>query len=197
MRNVLIPTDFSVESLAMVDKTAQTLDGESLNIILFHAFEIPFYVSDIFAIRDKKLPYADLVTEAFRNACKRSKLQYSKTIRSIAIRHLYGSTNAVFRNFVDANDIDLIVCPDHYLFQPVQKDSVNPESMFRKAGVPLLKEFTWKQKQAAPVTQTETDLLNTNALPAKNVKTPVTTKEKEYAVKEEYTTGLHVRENQV
>jgi hypothetical protein len=189
MRNVLIPTDFSVASLELADKTAQTLEGESLNIILFHAFEIPFFVVDMLDIRSK-LPYADLVTEPFRNACKRVKLQHSKTIHSIVIRHLYGSTAAVFRNFVDANDIDLIVCPDFYVFQAVHKGSVNPVPLFKKGGVPLLKEFRPKKKAVEKtVRQPET----TEDRKAENLPT----KEKDYVVKEEYSLSLHIRQNTV
>lgn len=185
----MIPTDFSVASLELVDKAAQTLEGEPLNIILFHAFEIPFFVSDVFDLRGGKLPYAELVTEPFRNACKRVKLQHPKTIRSIVIRHQWGNTAAVFRNFVDANDIDLIVCPDHYVFQAVHTGSVNPVPFFKKAGVPLLKEFRPKKKAAAePVEQ-----------PAPTEKTIAETliKEKNYAVKEEYPVSLHIRQNTV
>lgn len=187
MRNVLIPTDFSVASLELAEKTAQSLEGESLNIILFHAFEIPFFVADVFDIRDK-LPYADLVTEHFRNACKRVKLQHSKTIRSIVIRHLYGNTTAVFRNFVDANDIDLIVCPDFFVFRAVHTGSVNPVPLFQKGGIPLMKEFRLKKKTEMPVQQPEATEKNTQ---------PLFEKEKNYAVKEEHPVSLHIRQNTV
>jgi hypothetical protein len=189
MRNVLIPTDFSVASLELADKTAQSLEGETINIILFHAFEIPSFESDLFDIRGK-LPYADLVTEAFRNGCKRVKLQHSKTIRSIVIRHLYGNTAAVFRNFADANDIDVIVCPDFYVFQAVHPGSVNPLPMFQKGGVPLMKEFKSKKKAAEePVQQPK-------AIERTVVET-LLTKEKNYAVKEEHTIPVHFRQDTV
>jgi hypothetical protein len=189
MRNVLIPTDFSVASLDLADKTAQSLEGETINIILFHAFEMPSSEGDLFDIRGK-LPYAELVTEAFRNACKRIKLQHSKTIRSIVIRHQYGNTAAVFRNFADANDIDLIVCPDFYVFQAVHPGSVNPIPMFQKGGVPLMKEFKSKKKVAEePVQQPK-------AIERTVVET-LLTKENHYAVKEEHPIPVHIRQNTV
>jgi hypothetical protein len=172
MRNVLIPTDFSVASLTLVEQTAQTLEGESLSIVLFHAFEIPTFASDLLDIRNK-LPYQDLVTEAFRTACKRIKLQHSKTLRSIAIRHMYGDTVAVFRNFVDANDIDLIVIPEGYVFHVVHPGSVNPQPLFTRASVPLLTAFK----------------------PVPKPSTPPVKKEKVHAVKEEYPVSLHIRQD--
>lgn len=185
----MIPTDFSVASIELVEKTAQTLEGESLNVILFHAFEIPTFESDIIDLRGK-LPYADLVTETFRNACKRVKLQHPKTIRSIVIRHQYGHTAAVFRNFADANDIDLIVCPDFYVFQSVHPGSVNPVPLFQKGGVPMLKEFKPKRK-ATEGTETPSAAADTRT------EENVYTKERNYAVKEEHSLSLHIRQNTV
>lgn len=192
MRNVLIPTDFSVASLELADKTAQSLEGESINIILFHAFEIPAFESDLYDIRGK-LPYAELVTEGFRNVCKRVKLQHPKTIHSIIIRHLYGSTAAVFRNFVDANDIDLIVCPDFFVYQSVHPGSVNPVPLFQKGGVPLMKEFKPKKKVAeVPVQPAKTS--GQHVAP---VAETLLTKERYYAVKEEHSVSVHTRQNTV
>jgi hypothetical protein len=157
-------------------------------MILFHAFEIPSSETDMLDLRNK-LPYQDLVTEGFRNACKRIKLQQGKTVRSIAIRHLYGSTAAVFRNFVDANDIDLIVIPEGYVFQAVHPGSVNPESMFRKASVPLLTAFKPVQK-AKDVTTASQESINSQPM-------ATTKNEKSYVVKEEHPVSLHIRQDTV
>lgn len=165
MRNVLIPTDFSLTSLELVEKTAQCLAGESLHITLFHAFDIPFFVTDM--VRPSALPYHDLLTEPFRQACRRLKHQFPKTIRSIAIRHLYGNSNAVFRNFADANDIDLIVCPDYYVFRAVHPQSVNPESMFRKARVPLLKTFIPRRPAGIATKENHIPVVNPSSYAAK------------------------------
>lgn len=192
----MIPTDFSVASLELADKTAQSLEGESLNIILFHAFEIPFFVSDVFDIRGK-LPYADLVTEAFRNACKRVKLQHPKTIRSIVIRHQYGNTAAVFRNFVDANEIDLIVCPNFYVYQSVHSGSVNPVPLFQKGGVPLMKEFKPKRKLVEEEPVQEQAPVQKPAAAGKRIPETLLTKDHHYAVKEEYPAAIHIRQNTV
>jgi hypothetical protein len=144
MRNVLIPTNFSMATFDLVEKTLQSMGEQPVNIILFHAFQMPFFVSDM--IRNKKQPYHDLLTDAFRNSCKHIKQQYPKQLQSITFKHLYGNTPAVFRNFVDANDIDLIVYPEQYEFQQVHADSVNPDKMFKKCGLPLLRQLMPKRK---------------------------------------------------
>jgi hypothetical protein len=149
MRNVLIPTDFSTASFDLVEKTIQTMGEQVVNITLFHAFQIPFFVSDL--IRNKRHPYHDLLTDTFRNNCKQIKQQFPKQVNSINFRHLYGNTPAVFRHFVDANDIDLIVYPELYEFIQVHPDSVNPDSMFKKSRVPLLRQFKVKQRRVVTI----------------------------------------------
>lgn len=144
MRNVLVPTDFSNASFDLVEKTIQTMGGQTIDITLFHAFQIPFFPGDL--IRNQKQPYHDLLTDAFRNSCKRIKQQHPKQVQRIVFRHLYGNTPAVFRNFVDANDIDLIVYPEPYEFIQVHPDSVNPDRMFKKSGIPLLRQLTPKRR---------------------------------------------------
>jgi hypothetical protein len=144
MRNVLVPTDFSSASFDLVEKAIQTMGEQVVNITLFHAFQIPFFVSDL--IRNHRQPYHDLLTDTFRNNCKQIKQQFPKQVNSIVFRHLYGNTPAVFRHFVDANDIDLIVYPEQYEFIPVHPDSVNPDRMFKKSRVPLLRQFKTKRR---------------------------------------------------
>ncbi len=125
--------------------------------------KIPFHTSDIVG-NNGKLPYRDIVTDAFRNGCKRLKEQYPKAIQSILLRHLYGNTAAVFHNFCDANEIDLIVFPEHYVFNPVHPQSVNPAPLFRKAGVTVLRSFTPAKKQQpfAPSTTPESKVVIEN-----------------------------------
>ncbi|MGN6420417.1 MAG: hypothetical protein ACTHMC_23110 [Pseudobacter sp.] len=190
MKNVLIPTDYSLASLELVEKTVQSLQHQNLNIILFHAFEIPFFAGDIVG-NNGKLPYRDIVTDAFRNGCKRIKEQNPKAIQSILLRHLYGNTNAVFHNFLDANEIDLIVFPDGYVFTPVHPQSVNPAPLFRKSGVTLLKNFT-PVKKMQPVTTTST-APRSNPVVSEN---DYSVKETEaYVITKEYSAAVHLREN--
>lgn len=188
MRNVLIPTDYSLASLELVEKTVQSLQHQQLNIILFHAFEIPFHASDIVG-NNGKLPYRDIVTDTFRNGCKRLKEQYPKAIQSILLRHLYGNTSAVFHNFCDANEIDLIVFPEHYVFNPVHPQSVNPAPLFRKAGVAVLRTFTPAKKQQPHQTSTTPERKAV-------IENEYSEKETEvYAIKKQYSAAVHLRED--
>jgi hypothetical protein len=52
-----------------------------------------------------------------------------------------GNTAAIFRNFADANAIDMIYCPEQYVFKPVHRRSVDPVPLFRKSGISLVRQL--------------------------------------------------------
>jgi len=162
MRNVLIPTDFSIDSLQLVERTVAAFKDQSMNIILFHAFDLNCQAPDRLG-NSTRIPYAHLLTDEFRNACKRIKTANARTVQNIHIRHLYGSTVAVFRNFIDANDIDMIICPDHFVFNAVTPQSINPVKLFKKCGIPVITELARKRtvvQTAAPLAEAVAVLIN-------------------------------------
>lgn len=145
MTNILIPTDFTAASLQLAEKTIQALETKGCNIILFHAFELP---TSEFDLLTRRKPYTDLVTDSFRQACKQLKDQYPKAIQKICFKFMDGSSAPLFRNFADANDIDLIVCPDHYQYVSIHKLSVDPRPLFKKSGIKVIREFNPRKQEA-------------------------------------------------
>jgi len=147
MTNILIPTDFTASSLQLAVQAIQSLDARNANIILFHAFEMPSSEFELLAPHRQK-PYAGLFTDTFRQECKQLKDQYPKAIQKICFKCMEGSGAGLFRNFIDANEIDLIYCPDHYQYKPIHKLSVDPRPLFKKSGIRVLRE-PGKQKMSA------------------------------------------------
>ncbi len=139
MTNVLIPTDFSPASLQVAEQTVRLLNRR-IRIVLFHAFEIPFYYQDL--IGRKHAPQYEFLTEAFRQRCRQLKADYPTLVHSLTINCLLGNTVAVFRNFVEANEIGLIIQPKGRPFRKISPDSFDPTKFFARAGVPVLEDFT-------------------------------------------------------
>lgn len=162
MRNILIPTDFSEASLQLVERTIDVLDDQQVSITLFHAFDMQNYAPDVLG-SPRRVPYAHLLTDEFRNACKRIKDRNSKLVKGIFFKHMFGNTASVFRNFLDANDIDMIVAPDDFRWSPVSATSIDPTSLFAKSGIPVLKNLQRKRTvvhSAAPLAETVAVLIN-------------------------------------
>lgn len=146
MKHILIPTDFSIQSLQLAEQAVSSLPATKLNITLFHAFQLPYSEFELL-LRDRKKPYTDLLTDNFRQACKQLKDKHSKKIQKISFNFLEGSTAALFRHFADANEIDLIFLPQHYHFKPVHKLSVDPVPLFKKSGVKIINELVRLQPE--------------------------------------------------
>ncbi|HUC81723.1 MAG TPA: universal stress protein [Flavisolibacter sp.] len=145
MTNILVPTDFTAASLKMAENALNSGNFEKCNLVLFHAFEMPSSPFDLL-FSNYKDPSGELITESFRQACKQLKDEHAKRVGKIIIRCMNGDTRAVFRNFAEANEIDLIYCPEDYVFQPVHVRSVNPLYLFKKCAIPVLKNRSQKQE---------------------------------------------------
>lgn len=152
MKHILIPTDFSIQSLQLAEQAISSLPAAKLNITLFHAFYLPYSEFELL-LRDRKKPYTELLTDSFRQACKQLKDKHSKKIQKISFNFLEGSTAALFRHFADANEIDLIFLPDHYQFKPVHKLSVDPVPLFKKSGVKIISEAVKVQTEKVVVAE--------------------------------------------
>ncbi len=139
MTNILIPTDFSTASVKLAEQALQTVNVNSVNIIFFHLFELPYSEFELLDPARKK-PYANAMTDSFRQSCKQLKEQHSRSIGSVCFKFLEGNSAPLFRNFADANEIDMIYCPEHYSFTPVHKLSADPRPVFKKSGISIIRE---------------------------------------------------------
>lgn len=143
MKRILVPTDFTLHSIDIAALAAKAL-GTKVDIYLFHAFEMPGSLTE--AIR---YGHGTLMTEELRLKCKKIKNQNSN-ISNISFRPMYGTTDAAFRNYAEANQVDLIVLPQEYKYTPVNSQSVNPLRMFRKSRIDILSDLTPATKMPTP-----------------------------------------------
>ena len=145
MTNILIPTDFSAASFDMAEQAVKCLNRE-VNIILFHAYEMPFFYMDLY--RMDKPPYYNMLNDNFRQGCKQLKERYPHLINKICFQYMQGNTNILFKNFAAANDIHLIVCPATYVYTKTHARSLNPIPFFKKSGIPILQDLTVVKRPA-------------------------------------------------
>jgi hypothetical protein len=135
MKNVLIPTDFTVHSLDLIVAAAQQFEGEQLNITLLHALAMPD-IMDLMLLSRNNDRYK-LITKEFENACTIIKNRYASVIQRINVRFMHGSTKAVFRNFVEASQAHVLICPVDYSFQKASANSIDISKLFKYAGCEL------------------------------------------------------------
>jgi hypothetical protein len=137
MKNILVPSDFSIKSLHIVEQLLDQFHGEQLNIMLFHQFQLPDSITELIMFGREQKEY-DYVSEAFWQACHRLRQQYQPHIQVVRPKCFYGNTFSVFQNFLEGYLIDLIVYPADYEFRKLSKDSIDPDPWINKCGKDVL-----------------------------------------------------------
>lgn len=132
MKNVLIPTDFTLTSLELVSKAAYAC-SDKMNVLLFHAFDMPDSTIDAIH-RLNQRSQNEFITHDIRQRCRGLKVQHPN-ICEITFRIMYGSTTAAFCNFAEAHTVDMLVIADGQQFSPAVSDSVDYRRMFKKSGI--------------------------------------------------------------
>jgi len=148
MKTVLIPTDFKLESIKIIDALVQHQSNETLNIIFVHAFKLSDSITDMLMLSRRSRDYEN-VSDEFYQELNKAKAKYPGQINNICIEYFYGSTVAAFKNFMEAFDVSGIAYLKAYSFTPINKYSIDPKFLTERAGceVILLNTLTVHSKE--------------------------------------------------
>jgi len=136
MKTVLIPTDFNLKSLNILEALVQQ-KTEKMNIIFLHAFKLSDSITDMLMLSRRSRDYEN-VSDEFYNVLNQFKSKYPAQINCIGIEYFYGSTVAAFKNFLEAFDVDLIAYLKNYNFKPINKYSIDPKFLTERSGCEVL-----------------------------------------------------------
>lgn len=151
MKNILFPTDFTTQSLHVLELYIKGEASYKNTIVLFAAFEMPDSEQEVIGADNK--PHLQVMNEEFRKGCKRLKEKYAEKIGNIYYKFMYGNTLKLFKNHLEFNDIDEVFFPAAYkLIQPHQR-FVDPGSFINAAPIKVIREIpvapVQKPKQVA------------------------------------------------
>jgi len=141
-RTILIPTDFSIESLKSFVEAAQSVQIGSINVVFLHCAHLPNSILDLLFYSKNEI-IKSLITPTFENACKVIRSKYESKINSTRIEIFTGRTQAAFENFLEGNRIDEIFVPVNYTLKPV-KNSFDPMPFIQRTELPIT-QVVWKQ----------------------------------------------------
>jgi ABC-type sulfate transport system substrate-binding protein len=133
MKTILIPTDFSLESIKLIDSLVQNQSSETFRIIFSHAFKLSDSITDMLMLSRRSRDYEN-VSDEFYQKLNYYKAKYPKHLESVRIEYFYGSTTAAFRNFIDALEVDCIAYAGNYNFTPINKYSIDPKYLTERSG---------------------------------------------------------------
>lgn len=137
MKTVLVPTDFNVESLKIIDALVLTNKPENVGVIFMHAFKLSDSITDMLMLSRRSKDFRN-ISDEFYTGMDAFKKKYPGDLKFIGIEYFYGSTVAAFRNFIDGVKADVVAYPKDYNFNPIHKSSINPASLTKHCGCQVI-----------------------------------------------------------
>lgn len=145
-RTILIPTDFSIESINLFKYAAQHAQ-EPLNIVLVHGLHLSDSIFDLL-FRTRTDSISKLTNPDFEDACRILRNKYVSRINSFRIEIFSGVTQSAFQNFLEGNRITEILIPKTYTLR-VSGSSFDILPYLRASNL-APQEVEWQPIESAP-----------------------------------------------
>jgi hypothetical protein len=136
MKTLLIPTDFTQQSIQGIPALGRQFYPQKVNVVLVHMLKITDDIGELLMLSRRTVEYRH-IPDNFYLRCRELENKYNYLINKISITFFYGSTVAVFNNFLEANEIDAIVSP-HDNYQLLFKNSIDPAVLIAKSGIEVV-----------------------------------------------------------
>jgi hypothetical protein len=145
-KTILIPTDFSIESLNLFKHCAQHAH-EPLNIVFVHGLALSDSIFDLL-FYNRKVLIQKLTNPDFEDACRILTNKYVGKINSIQFEIFSGATQSAFQNFLEGNRITEILIPKTYKLRLTGRSfDVLP---YLQASAHPKHEVEWQHAETAP-----------------------------------------------
>ncbi|MFD2098995.1 hypothetical protein [Flagellimonas iocasae] len=135
IKKVLVPTDFSVNSLELVRKALEGSSTESLEVVLLHGTYLSNSITDLLFFSKSKL-IQKLQTKEFVEACTVLRNKYPSKIHALYVDVITSNSNAYFKNYVDASQIEEIIVPHNGFLNFKKVGGINTLPLFKTCDVP-------------------------------------------------------------
>lgn len=146
MQNILIPTNFSVQSLDCVSSLCEQYKGSSLRLVFVHMFKISDSIADLLMLSRRNKEYSYIGAD-FYDTCEALKARYPQLV--IQIEFFYGSSMNNFNDFLETAEIDAILEPSSCIMTKLNPSSTDPLLFINKSRLPLISILSSKETIAA------------------------------------------------
>lgn len=150
MRRILIPADFSENTIKLLEKLNYQ-HNPGYDLLFTHLFYLPDGIQDLLFSTYRLREYR-FVTPEFKQAYDRylENHQLPKTAIDVPVRFFYGNTLAFFKNFLRANNISMIAYSNEFPVKKLNSSSIEIHTVITKCGIELLNVDTIEQKETQP-----------------------------------------------
>jgi hypothetical protein len=111
MKTILIPTDFTADSLSILKNALQSETDEKVNIILGYGKRLSWSISDLLSYSTKSI-LKELEDDEFTEAKEIILNKYGSKINSLRIELFHGFNQNAFNNYVEGNQVNCSVIPE-------------------------------------------------------------------------------------
>lgn len=147
MKTILIPTDFTIESLNIVKGALAKCEGQRLSLVLICGAELSTSITDLLFFSRSRL-LASLQNEKFTEACEILKNKYGSQLHQLRIELFTGHTQRAFDLFIEGQKAQELYVPRTYRFRP-GRGSFDILSFCRASRLPI-HEIEWRETVAVP-----------------------------------------------
>lgn len=137
---IMLPTDFSVESLNTLKLALGRNEGKKVHVLLVYGEHASDSITELMFYKPVNT-IRTLRNEDFDEALSVLKNRYESTIASLNIKVINHASVAVLHNFVEANGISEIFLPRHYQFE-LPKNGFDLTPLVKKSKLPY-QELEW------------------------------------------------------
>ncbi|MCZ8286239.1 MAG: hypothetical protein O9353_12365 [Bacteroidia bacterium] len=139
-RTILIPTDFSIESLIPVKQAAQLSSYDTIEIVLMFCDLLPGSITDLLFYTPAKV-IEKYSNKEFEEACSIIRNKYASKISHMRTEVFHGTSDAAFDNFISGNKIDEVIFPKNYVLRE-HRNGFSPLSYIKNSYLPC-REVEW------------------------------------------------------
>ena len=147
MKHILVPTDFSIQSLRPVHEIVRRNPQQSLHIHLVHLLHVPTDITDL--LFQKRHHMYKKVPDHFMQAMEMLKNKYQHQIKWMAIEFYYGHRLSILNDIISNLKIEEVYLLDHHSYPPPFEQSADLISLINRCKLPLIR-LPQKVKQGVP-----------------------------------------------
>jgi hypothetical protein len=146
-KNILLPTDLTIESLNLLIHAIRNHEQAKLNAILLLGQRASDSIIDLLFASEKNK--TSVIGSDFKNALEMVKNRNASQLQNVHIEFFNGVNRAAAYNFAEANRVDEIYLPREYKMNPTAQYCFDTTPLLRGLPIPTF-EVSWATQDQMP-----------------------------------------------
>ncbi len=144
---VLIPTDFTIESLNLVKHALKVSEQQEVCVLFMYSCHLTDSITELIFYSPTKI-ISKATNSTFEEACNILISKYASQLSWIHTKLFHGINVNAFKNFAEANKISEVFIPKNYKLR-LQDESFDPIYLIKASKIKYT-EVDWKSKNDLP-----------------------------------------------